>query len=202
MATNEYTYDRELELALELSRQSYEEESRKRRESAYAQDLIYWDDVEKNTRIQEISQLNADIHSRYSTHSHIFPNGQGPHYADIPTTSRSVGFYPHIKDAGERENLHSLHYRLESDTLTRYLKTSHTLSDAQPNTSGTSYIEKWDVSPDAALKILPPSSIAVVVPFCSSINSLQTNSDLIDLSDKEVIFFLVNYQFEISCTSC
>ncbi|OZC04855.1 hypothetical protein X798_08177 [Onchocerca flexuosa] len=185
MATNEYTYDRELELALELSRQSYEEESRKRRESAYAQDLIYWDDVEKNTRIQEISQLNADIHSRYSTHSHIFPNGQGPHYADIPTTSRSVGFYPHIKDAGERENLHSLHYRLESDTLTRYLKTSHTLSDAQPNTSGTSYIEKWDVSPDAALKILPPSSIAVVVPFCSSINSLQTNSDLIDLSDKE-----------------
>uniref|UniRef100_A0A8R1XX44 Phosphatidylinositol-4-phosphate 3-kinase n=1 Tax=Onchocerca volvulus TaxID=6282 RepID=A0A8R1XX44_ONCVO len=185
MAANDYTYDRDLELALELSRQSYEEESRKRRESAYAQDLICWDDVEKNARIQEIDQPNADIHSRYRTHSHIFPNGQGPHYADIPTTSRSVGFYPHIKDARERDNLHSLQYRLESDALTRYLNTAHTLSDAQPNTSGTNHIEKWNGSPDAALKILPPSSSAVVVPFCSSINSLQTNNDLIDLSDKE-----------------
>ncbi|VDN86127.1 unnamed protein product [Brugia pahangi] len=71
MRTSDYVYDRDLELALELSRQSYKEESRKRRENAYAQDLICWDDVEKNT--QEVNECNADIRSRCLTYTHTFP---------------------------------------------------------------------------------------------------------------------------------
>lgn len=58
------------------------------------------------------------------------------------------------------------------------------------------HTEEQDGAPDAALKTLSLPSSAVVVPFCSSINSLQTNSDLIDLSDKEVIFF-INYLFKL-----
>lgn len=54
-------------------RQSYEEESRKRRENAYAQDLICWDDVEETSTIQEINQLNADIHSNCLAHTLTFP---------------------------------------------------------------------------------------------------------------------------------
>ncbi|KAM3726746.1 Phosphatidylinositol 3-kinase piki-1 [Dirofilaria immitis] len=185
MATNDYIYDRDLELALELSRQSYEEESRKRKENTYDQDLICWDDVEKNAAIQEVDQLNVDIHRRYRTCTQTFPNWQRPHYANVPTTSGSVGLYPYVKDVGGPENLPSLRYRPESDILTGYLNTSQTLSDAQPNTSGTSHIEKRDDFRDTVLKMLSPSSSAVVVPFCSSINSLQTNNDLIDLSDKE-----------------
>ncbi|MCP9266259.1 Phosphatidylinositol-4-phosphate 3-kinase c2 domain-containing subunit alpha [Dirofilaria immitis] len=137
MATNDYIYDRDLELALELSRQSYEEESRKRKENTYDQDLICWDDVEKMLRFKKLISLT---------------NWQRPHYANVPTTSGSVGLYPYVKDVGGPENLPSLRYNDFRDTV---------------------------------LKMLSPSSSAVVVPFCSSINSLQTNNDLIDLSDKE-----------------
>lgn len=78
---------------------------------------------------------------------------------------------------------------LESDTLTRHLNTPHMLADAQRNnTSGTIHTVERNDTPDAALKMLSPSSSTVIVPFCSSVNSLQTNSDLIDLSDKEVTF--------------
>ncbi|VDK86356.1 unnamed protein product [Litomosoides sigmodontis] len=168
MTTNDYAYDRDLELALELSRQSYEEESRKRRESACAQDLICWDDVEKNSAIQEVNRLNTDVHSRYI---HRFPNEQASHYSDIPTTSRNVGFYGCIED--KREGL-------ESDM--RYLNAPDTRLN---NTSGITHTEEQDGAPDAPLKTLSLPSSAVVVPFCSSVNSLQTNNDLIDLSDKE-----------------
>ncbi|VDN88454.1 unnamed protein product [Brugia pahangi] len=60
------------------------------------------------------------------------------------------------------------------------------LSGTEPNdTSGI--IEQRQVdAPDATLIMLSPSSSAVVVPFCSSVKSLQTNNDLIDLSDKEI----------------
>ncbi|KAK6109822.1 Phosphatidylinositol 3- and 4-kinase family protein [Brugia pahangi] len=180
MRTSDYVYDRDLELALELSRQSYKEESRKRRENAYAQDLICWDDVEKNT--QEVNECNADIRSRCLTYTHTFPNRQS-HYANIPTTSGNTGFYPHMKH-DKQDNLHSLqHTGLESSTLTRYLPDM--LSGTEPNdTSGI--IEQRQVdAPDATLIMLSPSSSAVVVPFCSSVKSLQTNNDLIDLSDKE-----------------
>lgn len=178
MRTSDYVYDRDLELALELSRQSYKEESRKRRENAYAQDLICWDDVEKNT--QEVNECNSDIRSRCLTYTHTFPNRQS-HYANIPTTSGNTGFYPHMKH-DKQDNLHSLQHRLESSTLTRYLPDM--LSGTEANdTSGI--IEQRVDAPDATLIMLSPSSSAVVVPFCSSVKSLQTNSDLIDLSDKE-----------------
>uniref|UniRef100_A0A0R3S5X0 phosphatidylinositol 3-kinase n=1 Tax=Elaeophora elaphi TaxID=1147741 RepID=A0A0R3S5X0_9BILA len=183
MATNDYVYDKDLELALELSRQSYEEESRNRRENAYAQDLICWDD-EKNSANEEVNKLNADIRNRcLTTYTHTFPIVQVPSYANIPTTSRNVGFYPHV-ELVRREGLHSLQHSLESDA--RYMNTTHALSIAQPNnTSGITCTEERDSAPDAVLKTLSSSSSAVVVPFCSSVNSLQTNSDLIDLSDKE-----------------
>uniref|UniRef100_A0A1I7VGA5 Phosphatidylinositol-4-phosphate 3-kinase n=1 Tax=Loa loa TaxID=7209 RepID=A0A1I7VGA5_LOALO len=178
MRTDDYAYDRDLELALELSRQSYEEESRKRRENANAQDLICWDDLEKNVAIQEVDQLDANIRSRCLTYTRTFPNGQSPHYTNIPTTSGNTGFYPHIEH-GRRE------VELKSDTFT-HLNIPHTLSGIQPsNTSGTSHNKERDGVLDATVKMLSQSSNAVVVPFCSSVNSLQTNSDLIDLSDKE-----------------
>lgn len=41
----------------EKFRQSFEEESRKRGENAYAQDLISWHDGERNAAIQEVNQI-------------------------------------------------------------------------------------------------------------------------------------------------
>ncbi|VDM96038.1 unnamed protein product [Thelazia callipaeda] len=181
MAANDCSYERDLKLALELSRQSYEEESRKKQELAGSQDLICLDDAQKSIKIESMDQPKVDSDNLCGKYINFISKSEHASDKQSPTKSGNVASQFHLQNAGGWLVHNSSRNGLESVDSLATLSVERVFGVREATNAEILY----DSVAHNAVQRFFPSSSTVVVPFCSSIHGLQPNSDLIDLSDKE-----------------